>query len=295
MAAGIIWMVHIFNLCNLSGIYGSSFSFKSYRLESASNRYRRDSHVNYKLAWIKPCSITFSSNGTKPAGISFELAGTQSVQDSTLFKTSKLIQLMIRFMAHDTLERVSEVSFGIFSSNELLTDAFPDHAVSDECKFSCNDECSSLCYNGLPRANSSAYPGLRVVVVDANIECREDDPENKMVNLLVKSFAESIFTHLFPPQIISILEDNMNKTKDVWNVQPQTVLTYWVEAVLTWFNARSSKGAMNVCSSSGHLCSSEFDNRKNMKTKDLFLFTTLSALFNYEREYLLGKISTCEW
>lgn len=37
-------------------------------------------------------------------------------------------------MSPDTLGPVSQVSFGIFSSDELLTDAFPDYAVSDECK-----------------------------------------------------------------------------------------------------------------------------------------------------------------
>ena len=38
------------------------------------------------------------------------------------------------------------------------------------------------------------------------------------------------------------LEENLNRTKDVWNVEPPTAVNYWVEAVLTWFNARRSKG-----------------------------------------------------
>ena len=59
-----------------------------------------------------------------------------------------------------------------------------------------------MCYNGLPRANSSSFPGLKVIVIDSNIACQEDDPEQGTLNLLIKTFAEALFTVLFPAQAL---------------------------------------------------------------------------------------------
>jgi hypothetical protein len=48
----------------------------------------------------------------------------------------------------------------------------------------------------VPRANSSSFPGLKVIVIDSNIACQEDDPEQGTLNLLIKTFAEALFTVL---------------------------------------------------------------------------------------------------
>ena len=52
---------------------------------------------------------------------------------------------------------------------------------------------------------------------------------------------------------------------------------------------------MNICGPNGELCTSEWQNRQNIKTKDEVIFGALNALFNYEREYLVGRITTCSW
>ena len=64
----------------------------------------------------------------------------------------------------------------------------------------CDGDCSSFCYNGVPRANSSSFPGDRAVVVESNIVCGADDPEHGSLNLLVKTYAESLY-NIFPDQV----------------------------------------------------------------------------------------------
>ena len=59
------------------------------------------------------------------------------VDDKVLEKAARLIQLMIRFIEHGSLPILSSISYGIFSSQQLLTDAFPEYAVIEECK--CKD------------------------------------------------------------------------------------------------------------------------------------------------------------
>ena len=41
---------------------------------------------------------------------------------------------MFRFIDRDALPVLSQISYGIFSSQQLLTDAFPEYAVTEECK-----------------------------------------------------------------------------------------------------------------------------------------------------------------
>ena len=54
-------------------------------------------------------------------------------------------------------------------------------------------------------------------------------------------------------------------------------------------------GVMNICGTGGQLCVTEWEKRQNIKTKDPFLHKFLNNLFNDDREYLISRISTCEW
>lgn len=289
------WAFQFIVSCCLVCTCFSSLSIKFDRPLSVVERHKRDAPLSYKSAWIKPCSIDFSYNSSKPSGTSFELTATDMVDDKVVEKAARLIQLMMRFIERGTLPILSGISYGIFSSQQLLTDAFPEYAVTEECKFSCNGSCESLCYNGLPRANSSSLPGLKVIVIDSNIACQEDDPEQGTLNLLIKTFAEALFTILLPPQQLEVFRVNYENVKSVWGFNNESVTTYLTEGVVTWLNARTSAGVMNICGTGGQLCVTEWEKRQNMKTKDPVLYQILNDLFNDGREYLISRISTCEW
>jgi len=48
--------------------------------------------LNYKFAWIKPCTIDFSYTSSKPNGTTFELTATDMVDDKVLEKVGLYVK-----------------------------------------------------------------------------------------------------------------------------------------------------------------------------------------------------------
>ena len=70
----------------------SKLSFKFNPPLSVVERHKRDAHLNYKFAWIKPCTIDFSYNSSKPNGTTFELTATDKVDDKVLEKVGLYVK-----------------------------------------------------------------------------------------------------------------------------------------------------------------------------------------------------------
>ena len=75
-----MWLLQFTLLIIVSGISSTT------DLSGNNNRSKRDAHIKYKQAWVQPCSITYSSNGTKPDRDSVELVATELVDDFVMEK-----------------------------------------------------------------------------------------------------------------------------------------------------------------------------------------------------------------
>jgi hypothetical protein len=76
-------------LCSVFGFF-PSFKFKPQL--SVVERHKRDVPLNYKFAWIKPCTIDFSYTSSKPNGTTFELTATDMVDDKVLEKVGLYVK-----------------------------------------------------------------------------------------------------------------------------------------------------------------------------------------------------------
>ena len=70
----------------------SNLSFKFKPQLSVVERHKRDVPLNYKFAWIKPCTIDFSYTSSKPNGTTFELTATDMVDDKVLEKVGLYVK-----------------------------------------------------------------------------------------------------------------------------------------------------------------------------------------------------------